>query len=246
MAAGSHPFPFRTRKLSPPAPMVLGERSPGRVGRRRFRRRSPRSAGGSFPFWTDGGREDGRYAGSMPTRDDRPQPPRRGGKPTSRGAAARPDRGRSPSSRGRSSPADGGRKGGKPTRSDRTGRTAVSATAPERDGPAAVRTSAGAARAAATANARTAAPTAAASTIAARAAARHQSHPPARPHRQRPQPKRQPRPHRERSTRAAAGAGPAHVGRGRPPGSRESGGRGRRHRRGHLALDGGQGTRPGA
>src|SRR5690606_23048121 len=36
IAVGSHPFPFRTRKLSPPAPMVLGERSPGRVGRRRI------------------------------------------------------------------------------------------------------------------------------------------------------------------------------------------------------------------
>ena len=36
LAAGSHPFPFRTRQLSPPAPMVLGERSPGRVGRRRI------------------------------------------------------------------------------------------------------------------------------------------------------------------------------------------------------------------
>ena len=35
MAAGSHPFPFRTRQLSPPAPMVLGGRPPGRVGRRR-------------------------------------------------------------------------------------------------------------------------------------------------------------------------------------------------------------------
>src|SRR6186713_1491118 len=35
MAEGSHPFPFRTRKLSPPAPMVLGSRGPGRVGRRR-------------------------------------------------------------------------------------------------------------------------------------------------------------------------------------------------------------------
>ena len=32
IAAGNHPFPFRTRKLSPPAPMVLGEESPGRVG----------------------------------------------------------------------------------------------------------------------------------------------------------------------------------------------------------------------
>ena len=37
MAEGSHPFPFRTRKLSPPAPMVLGSRGPGRVGRRRVR-----------------------------------------------------------------------------------------------------------------------------------------------------------------------------------------------------------------
>src|SRR4030095_74998 len=36
MAEGSHPFPFRTRKLSPPAPMVLGRRLPGRVGRRRI------------------------------------------------------------------------------------------------------------------------------------------------------------------------------------------------------------------
>ena len=35
MAAGLHPFPFRTRKLSPPAPMVLGPKGPGRVGRRR-------------------------------------------------------------------------------------------------------------------------------------------------------------------------------------------------------------------
>ncbi len=36
MATGSHPFPSRTRKLSLSAPMVLGERSPGRVGRRRI------------------------------------------------------------------------------------------------------------------------------------------------------------------------------------------------------------------
>src|SRR4029453_14122163 len=36
LAAEIHPFPFRTRKLSPPAPMVLGWIRPGRVGRRRF------------------------------------------------------------------------------------------------------------------------------------------------------------------------------------------------------------------
>ena len=33
MAEGKHPFPYRTRKLSPPAPMVLGAVAPGRVGR---------------------------------------------------------------------------------------------------------------------------------------------------------------------------------------------------------------------
>src|SRR5947199_6309519 len=35
MAVGKHPFPYRTRQLSPPAPMVLGGEPPGRVGRRR-------------------------------------------------------------------------------------------------------------------------------------------------------------------------------------------------------------------
>ncbi len=51
MAEGSHPFPFRTRKLSPPAPMVLGSRGPGRVGRRRALtwRRTP-GDGGPSPF----------------------------------------------------------------------------------------------------------------------------------------------------------------------------------------------------
>src|SRR3954463_1248886 len=48
MAVGSHPFPFRTRKLSPPAPMVLGDSSPGRVGRRRFRSREAPRKGGFF------------------------------------------------------------------------------------------------------------------------------------------------------------------------------------------------------
>ena len=35
-AAGIHLFPFRTEKLSPPAPMVLRGRLRGRVGRRPF------------------------------------------------------------------------------------------------------------------------------------------------------------------------------------------------------------------
>lgn len=51
MAEGSHPFPFRTRKLSLPAPMVLGERSPGRVGRRRISHERPLSSDrGLFAF----------------------------------------------------------------------------------------------------------------------------------------------------------------------------------------------------
>jgi hypothetical protein len=41
MAAGIHPFPSRTRQLSSPAPMVLGGRLPGRVGRRRNTSRNP-------------------------------------------------------------------------------------------------------------------------------------------------------------------------------------------------------------
>src|SRR3954468_22390808 len=36
IAAGVHLFPFRTEKLSPLAPMVLGGQPPGRVGRRRL------------------------------------------------------------------------------------------------------------------------------------------------------------------------------------------------------------------
>jgi hypothetical protein len=49
MAAGKHPFPYRTRKLRPSAPMVLGGRPPGRVGRRRnFLIESPRVAGALF------------------------------------------------------------------------------------------------------------------------------------------------------------------------------------------------------
>ena len=38
IATGPHPFPFRTRKLSLSAPMVLGWIRPGRVGRRRISR----------------------------------------------------------------------------------------------------------------------------------------------------------------------------------------------------------------
>ena len=37
LAEGSHPFPSRTRQLSPPAPMVLHWQRCGRVGRRRIK-----------------------------------------------------------------------------------------------------------------------------------------------------------------------------------------------------------------
>src|ERR671928_777369 len=40
MAKGKHPVPFRTRKLSPSAPMVLRGRPRGRVGHRRAQPRT--------------------------------------------------------------------------------------------------------------------------------------------------------------------------------------------------------------
>src|SRR6185437_12881807 len=43
MAAGKRPDPFRTRKLSPPAPRVLPGRPGGRAGHRRTTRNTPRS-----------------------------------------------------------------------------------------------------------------------------------------------------------------------------------------------------------
>ncbi len=50
IAEGSYPFPFRTRKSSPPAPMVLGTSVPGRVGRRRISHTEPRHWRGSVRF----------------------------------------------------------------------------------------------------------------------------------------------------------------------------------------------------
>ena len=40
-AKGPHLFSSRTQKLSPSAPMVLGWKRPGRVGRRRFPTKTP-------------------------------------------------------------------------------------------------------------------------------------------------------------------------------------------------------------
>ena len=68
MAKGSHLFPYRTQKLSLSAPMVLGWRRPGRVGRCRIpnekaqqmlgfflyrKRNSPHICGGLFLFLSD-------------------------------------------------------------------------------------------------------------------------------------------------------------------------------------------------
>jgi hypothetical protein len=54
IAVGKHPVPFRTRKLSPPAPMVLHRGRCGRVGHRRTstysreEERTPRNIRGAF------------------------------------------------------------------------------------------------------------------------------------------------------------------------------------------------------
>src|SRR4051794_27880714 len=57
IAVGKHPVPFRTRKLSPPAPMVLHRRRCGRVGHRRTqtytgkrRRTHPQQGCGTSPL----------------------------------------------------------------------------------------------------------------------------------------------------------------------------------------------------
>jgi hypothetical protein len=58
-AEGSHLFPFRTEKLSPPAPMVLPGRPGGRVGRRPINISSPTALvlahRSRFALWLAGG-----------------------------------------------------------------------------------------------------------------------------------------------------------------------------------------------
>ena len=49
IAAEIHLFPFRTEKLSPPAPMVLGAQAPGRVGRRPVLSAGRKPASRGFP-----------------------------------------------------------------------------------------------------------------------------------------------------------------------------------------------------
>src|SRR6476661_8340658 len=110
MAAGTHPFPFRTRQLRPPAPMVLGGNPPGRVSRRRVfsLRRRPPAVAGVFA-----------YAASPPTEakftvtERKPRRPSDGIKrSSSAGAGARrTTRGDSDGAPKRSSGSGGGRSG---------------------------------------------------------------------------------------------------------------------------------------
>ena len=58
MAEGKHPFPSRTRQLSPPAPMVLAGQLVGRVGRRLVMIRAlPAERGEGFSFAVQHARE---------------------------------------------------------------------------------------------------------------------------------------------------------------------------------------------
>lgn len=72
IAAGVHLFPFRTEKLSPSAPMVLGPQGPGRVGRRRFLTDGP-PVGGPFSLRASAGRAPARADTCTPA-----PPPRAG------------------------------------------------------------------------------------------------------------------------------------------------------------------------
>ena len=79
IAAGVHLFPFRTEKLSPPAPMVLGARAPGRVGRRRISCRKGHTRGGPSAFRSGPSACLAQPAASAPScsvrRAERPQAP---------------------------------------------------------------------------------------------------------------------------------------------------------------------------
>ena len=74
IAAGFHPFPYRTRQLSPPAPMVVGPQGPSRVGRRQNNMRKARlidlrSAGFLFARFVCGARpERAHFPGAVALR----------------------------------------------------------------------------------------------------------------------------------------------------------------------------------
>ena len=60
IARGKHLFPFRTEKLSPSAPMVLGPQGPGRVGRRRFEYETGRPEGRPVSLFATASEPSGR------------------------------------------------------------------------------------------------------------------------------------------------------------------------------------------
>ena len=79
IAMGRHLFPFRTEKLSPSAPMVLGGQPPGRVGRRRsFTRKAA-----SGRLWSFRSRSARARRGSSHARAASPESATRGGRPMS-------------------------------------------------------------------------------------------------------------------------------------------------------------------
>ena len=130
IAAGPHPFPFRTRKLSLPAPMVLGGNSPGRVGRCRNPEPPSCLRRGFFASraYPRGVTEKRRAPRKGPLR--RPQRGQGGGKPRNR---------RDGSARGSGRESDGARrprqsKDGDDRRHDRRGRGPTSGGG-RRDGP---------------------------------------------------------------------------------------------------------------
>src|SRR5262245_14045924 len=67
MAEGKHLFPFRTEKLSPPAPMVLPGKPGGRVGRRPFSFEAPASRRG-LEFFAPPERQLAMLSPGHPTR----------------------------------------------------------------------------------------------------------------------------------------------------------------------------------
>ncbi len=73
MAEGTHAYPYRTRELSPPAPMILGAGAPGKVGGCQAQDTAP---GGEHPrsprvFCCDGG----ALLGLVSYRQDSPYSP---------------------------------------------------------------------------------------------------------------------------------------------------------------------------
>src|SRR5690606_13953044 len=88
MERGKHPFPSRTRKLSPSSPMVLHGRPCGRVGRCRSQFPRPPSADGQIPK-PPRTHVLGGFLFSPPCRHHQPPSPRQADGPSSASAVDR-------------------------------------------------------------------------------------------------------------------------------------------------------------